>query len=81
MAVLSHTCLKEVPATLQLGAILNIQVDLVKVQVTLQQGHTQIICDTTFYTKVFSFNIVHETSGTHSQRISYCFVRLFVYNR
>ena len=38
MAALSHTsCLQEVPTTLQLGAILNIQVAFIKAEVTLQQ--------------------------------------------
>ena len=37
IAALSHTsCLQEVPTTLQLGAILNIQVAFIRVQVTLQ---------------------------------------------
>ena len=44
MAALSHTsCLQEMPTTLQLGAILNIQVVFVKVKVTLQQSGPWIV--------------------------------------
>ena len=55
MATLSHTsCLQEVPTTLQLGEILNIQVAFVKVQVTLQQARLLFEANTTVVRELYN---------------------------